>query len=143
MEQVVVGIDGSDASRAALRWAAAEAAHHRVPLVVVEAWEFSPLLVVTEAPVQLDELRASVVDHLAGVVREELGEPPRDGLEVDQRVLEGAPAASLLELSGPDALVVVGSRGRGGFTGLLLGSVSQQVVSHARGPLAVVHPDQS
>jgi nucleotide-binding universal stress UspA family protein len=142
MERVVVGIDGSEGSRAALRWGAGEAAHHGVPLIAVESWEFSPLVVVTEAPVQLDDLRASVVEHLASVVAEELGDPLPEGLEVDRRVVEGVPASTLIELSGPETLVVVGSRGRGGFTGLLLGSVSQQVVSHADGPVAVIHPDQ-
>lgn len=139
MSKVVVGVDGSEASRAAVRWAAAEAALRGVPLVAVEAWEFSPLIFAADVPVALDELRSTVEEHLSGVVRDEVGEP---GPETVERVVEEAPVPALLGQVAAGDLLVVGSRGRGGFTGLLLGSVSQQVAQHAPCPVAIVNaPD--
>jgi len=82
-------------------------------------------------------LRAStrVVEDAAEQVR--AGHP---ALEVWAHALEGSPADLLVERSAQAALLVVGTRGRGGFTGLLLGSVSQQCVTHARCPVVVVRP---
>lgn len=139
MSKVVVGVDGSEASRAAVRWAAAEAALREVPLVAVEAWEFSPLIFAADVPVALDELRSTVEEHLHGVVRDEVGDPRPETVE---RVVEEAPVPALLGQVAAGDLLVVGSRGRGGFTGLLLGSVSQQVAQHAPCPVAIVNaPD--
>lgn len=140
MSKVVVGVDGSDASRAALRWAAEEADLRSARLVAVEAWEFSPLIFAADVPVALDELRSTVSGHLDEVISEEIGD--RSGLDIDVRVVEEAPVPALLSEVGADDLLVVGSRGRGGFTGLLLGSVSQQVAQHAPCPVVIVNaPD--
>ena len=134
--KVVVGVDGSAGSRSALRWAAREAAVHGAPLVAVEAWEFSPLIFAADVPVQVDELRATVEHHLHEVVVEELGEDP--GIAVEERVVEDAPVPALVGLVAPHDLAVIGSRGHGGFRGLLLGSVSQQVAQHAPCPVVIV-----
>lgn len=136
MAKVVVGVDGSEASRAAVRWAAEEAALRGVELLAVEAWEFSPLIFAADVPVALDELRASVTGHLAAVVADEVA----DGVTVRQVVIEQAPVAALLGQCDPDDVLVVGSRGRGGFAGLLLGSVSQQLAQHATCPVVIVRP---
>lgn len=136
MAKVVVGVDGSEASRAAVRWAASEAQLRGADLVAVEAWEFSPLIFAADVPVALDELRTSVTEHLAEIVAAEVPA----GLAVRQLVVEQAPVPALLGQCDADDVLVVGSRGRGGFTGLLLGSVSQQLAQHATCPVVIVRP---
>ncbi len=136
MSKVVVGVDGSEASRAAVRWAAAEAQLRGVELLAVEAWEFSPLIFAADVPVALDELRASVTEHLASVVSDEVP----DGVTARELVVEQAPVPALLGQCEADDVLVVGSRGRGGFAGLLLGSVSQQLAQHSTCPVVIVRP---
>lgn len=138
MFKIVVGVDGSDASRAAVRWAADQARLLGVGLHAVEAWEFSPLIFAADVPVALDELRGSVTEHLHSVVADEVGE----GVDVTELVVEQAPVPALLGQCGPDDMLVVGSRGRGGFAGLLLGSVSQQLAQHSTCPVVIVRPPQ-
>jgi nucleotide-binding universal stress UspA family protein len=140
MDKIVVGVDGSPGGRAALRWAAEEARVHGVPLLAVEAWEFSPLIFTADVPVELDKLRETVERHLHQVVTDEVGD--HHGLDLEERVVEDAPVPGLVRSADPDDLVVVGSRGRGGFSGLLLGSVSQQVAHHAPCPVAIIRPDE-
>ena len=139
MERVLVGVDGSEASRAALRWAAEEAKVRGVPLLAIEAWEFSPLMFAADVPVQLGDLKDTVEAHLAEVVREEVGDPA--GVDVREAVVEEAPVPAILGEATADDLIVIGSRGRGGFKGLLLGSVSQQVAQHAPCPVVIVRAD--
>jgi nucleotide-binding universal stress UspA family protein len=134
---VLVGVDGSASSRAALRWAAAEAADHGADLVVVDVWE-PPLL---PAAGSGSVPQAGVADTgpestLVTVIKEELGEDP--SVRVQPRVKRGNPAEVLIEESADADLLVVGTRGRGGFAGLVLGSVSQHVAAYARCPVAVV-----
>lgn len=138
MTKVVVGVDGSPASRAAVRWAAEQARLRNTELVAVESWEFSPLIFAADVPVALDELRASVVNHLHSVVEAEAGAAP----SVTELVVEKAPVPALLEQCEPDDVLVVGSRGRGGFAGLLLGSVSQQLAQHSTCPVVIVRPPE-
>jgi nucleotide-binding universal stress UspA family protein len=138
MRRVIVGVDGSDGSRAALRWAAAEARQWGVPLVAVWAWEFSPLIVATEAPTEIDELSRAVANRLHETLVAELGEDGAD--RVEPLIVEDAPVPAILDAAGPDDLVVVGSRGLGGLKGLVLGSVSRQVVHDSPCPVTVVHP---
>jgi nucleotide-binding universal stress UspA family protein len=140
MQKVVVGVDGSEGSRNALRWAAAEAKQWSVPLVAVWAWEFSPLVVATDVPVDLRDLEQGVQERLAQTLADELG---ATASEVDARAVENAPAAALIDAAGPQDLIVVGSRGHGRLKGVLLGSVSRQVVNHARGPVTVVRSETS
>lgn len=109
-----------------------------IPLVAIEAWEFSPLVFAADVPVALNELRTSVTEHLHSVVADEVG----DAVEVVEQVVEKAPVPALLDEASPDDILVVGSRGRGGFAGLLLGSVSQQVAQHATCPVVIVRPPE-
>ncbi len=138
MRRVIVGVDGSDGSKAALRWAAAEAEQWDVPLVAVWAWEFSPLIVATDAPTELDELSRAVATRLRETLVAELGEDGAD--RVEPLIVEDAPVRAILDTATEDDLIVVGSRGLGGFKGLVLGSVSQQVMHYSPCPVTVVHP---
>ena len=136
---IVVGVDGSPSSRAALTWAAAEAADHGATLVVLTVWERTLLPPmgsggVPQSPVADPAQRAA--DDLVQVIKAELGDEPP--LVVQPRVKEGTAAKVLIEQSADADLLVVGTRGRGGFKGLLLGSVSQHVAAYAKCPVTVV-----
>ena len=143
---IVVGVDGSDASDEALRWAAEEARLRSAPLVAVYAWSFIPpqplgdpgMLAVPAGDIagQLDAESASAREALAEAVGTALGADP--GVEVEQKLVEGDPGEVLVAESEAAELVVVGSHGRSGLKAALLGSVSRHVVSHAACPVVVV-----
>lgn len=140
MMRIVVGVDGSEAGRRALEYAVAEARAHRGMVEAVYVWHVpytaaypygalvvDPGDVESEARKRLDE----IVD----------GTDTRGLLQPVERVAVcGVPAHSLLEVAKGADLLVVGSRGLGGFAGLLLGSVSEQCVRHAGCPVVVVRP---
>ncbi|SCE72991.1 Nucleotide-binding universal stress protein, UspA family [Micromonospora coriariae] len=124
---VAVGVDGSEPSLVALGFAAERAAQRRLPLRVLHAW--------TQGPGGA----AGAPDERAAV--EQALEPWRrtyPDLAVTVDLVPGSPAAMLIEASRDARLVVAGSRGRGGLAGMLLGSVSQQLIQHAHCPVAVV-----
>lgn len=137
---VVVGVDGSGASRSALRLAAEEAQAHGATLVALTAWQATPPIAgPTGRPPAMeigDEPQDTVAGELSATVAEVLG--AEVGAAVTTRVVEGQPAKALIDASGDADLVVVGTRGHGGFVGLLLGSTSQQVAAHAHCPVLVV-----
>lgn len=138
VRRVIVGFDGSEGAGDALRWAHAEAERWSCPLVVLRTWEFTPLLAATNAPTDLDELASRVAEHASTEIEEVLGVAPSSDGPVHLAVVEGAPAHVLTEMGGPGDLIVVGSRGLGGFKELLLGSVSRQVSLHARCPVVII-----
>ena len=127
--RIVVGFDGSDGAKRALTWAAAEARAHGGTLRAVYAWrpgEFgSEEEQVAIAQKRLDEGIAEVLGANPGVSIETVSEP-------------GHGAKVLLDNAGDAQMLVVGSRGHGGFTGLLLGSVGQHVATHAETPVVVI-----
>lgn len=143
---IVVGVDGSDASREALRWAAEEAKLRSAPLVAVHAWSFVPpqpigdpgMLAVPagDLPGQLEAERRAA----EGVLEEALADAlaAASGIEVERKLLEGDAAEALVAESESAQLVVVGSHGRSGLRAALLGSVSRHVTSHASCPVVVV-----
>ena len=137
-EPVVVGVDGSPTSEAATAFAFEAASLRRVPLVAVHVWR-DVLVDATMAPlldwdvIDSDE-REVLAERLAGWTEKYPDVPVR------RLVARDRPARALVEESGRAQLVVVGSRGRGGFHGLLLGSVSQALLHHAHCPVAVVRP---
>jgi len=143
---IVVGVDGSDASSAAFRWAVEEARLRFSPLVAVHAWSFIPaqpigdpgLLAVPAGDIagQLDAESAAARGTLGEAVAAALGDDP--GLEIEQRLVEGDPAEALVDASESAELVVVGSHGRSGLRAALLGSVSRHVATHAACPVVVV-----
>lgn len=137
-KRIVVGVDGSPPSRAALSWAAAEAGDHGADLLVVNVWE--PTLIPPAGNPSVGHLaggsKETAADDLVALIREELGDDPP--VLVQPRVTEGNPAHALIESSEDADLLVVGTRGHGGFAGLVLGSVSQQVAAHAKCVVTVV-----
>jgi nucleotide-binding universal stress UspA family protein len=139
---VVVGVDGSEQSTAALGFAFEWASGHGLPLVAVYAWRGLPTA--NLGPVtawHYDPVQAR--QEAARLLAEQLAGWPDKYMDVSVarcEVLSFNPAETLVDASRTASLVVVGSRGRGGFAGLLLGSVSRTLVHHACGPVAVVHP---
>jgi len=141
IKQIIVGVDGSDSSRAALRWAYDEAAHHGASLNAVTVWHGPPLPMSPpygQLPPEGYESQpardaADVLERLIADLEDR--KPPVD---VRASINHGNPAKVLIELSGGADLMVVGSRGHGGFAGMLLGSVSQHLVAHAACPVVVV-----
>lgn len=139
MALIVVGVDGSEGSDAALRFAAAEAALRGAKLRAVCAWEIPSVVYATTWGVAADEeptVRGRAQDILGGALSEvERLEP---GIDSDSRAVHGQPADVLVQESQDADLLVVGSRGFGGFKRLMLGSVSQQVAHHASCPVVIV-----
>ena len=136
---IVVGVDGSRGADVALRFAAAEAAVRGAKLRVVCAWEIPAAVyattwgMATEAEPQMSN---RACDIAAAAVSEAARVAP--GIDREFRVRQGEPARVLLEESTDADLIVVGSRGLGGFRSLLLGSVSDHVAHHATCPVVVV-----
>jgi nucleotide-binding universal stress UspA family protein len=137
MKRIVVGVDGSAPSVAALRWALGEAQAHGAELDAVSAWEM-PYAAAGEAGLYVgawsDDLAAEAQRRLDEVVDAVDAGP----VKVHRIVEYGRPAQALLDRAAGADLLVVGARGRGGFTGLLLGSVSQQCITHAVCPTVVI-----
>ena len=137
---VVVGEDGSVPSRRAVVWAAQDAGRRGVTLHVLQAWSM------TSAPrpaswapgyvPALPDWEAAVVEKLDARCTDLLADTA--GVVVEVHAVHGRPAQALIEASRRADLVVVGTRGRGGFAGLVLGSVAEQVVRHAYCPVTVV-----
>jgi nucleotide-binding universal stress UspA family protein len=142
IERIVVGVDGSDSSRKALEWAYNEAAQHGASLNVVTTWH-PPALPMTPPygsipPEDYEgQPRREALDLLERFTSELVPKDP--AVDVRTSVEEGKnPAKVLIERSKEADLLVVGSRGHGGFVGMLLGSVSQHLVAHAECPVLVV-----
>jgi nucleotide-binding universal stress UspA family protein len=140
MNEIVVGVDGSEGSAHALRWAVEEAALRDAKVEAVLAWGF------------LDQHHTIVGERFepgygADEAREALDRYVEDAVgadraaAVERRVVTDLPARALIEASEGAGLLVVGARGLGGFRGLLLGSVSQKALNHAKCPVAVIRPD--
>jgi len=133
--RIVVGVDGSEPSRQALRWAAEEAKLRGGSLEVVMAWHIPAQLSSPALPMVDVDFEAIAGQTLAEEIATVLGPDPGD---VVRRVVNGHAARVLIELSEGAALLVVGSRGHGDFTGMLLGSVSRHCTAHAHCPVVVV-----
>ena len=142
MAKIVVGVDGSDHAQRALQWAATEARLRGTALVAVHAWHIpaTAYSTFTVPLVDSDALQRAAEDTLRAAT--EAVAARETGVVLERRVVEGPAAQALLTEADDAALLVVGSRGHGGFAGLLLGSVSQQVVHHARCPVVIVPHDR-
>ena len=141
-QPVLVGVDGSEGSLAAVDWAVGEAATRHSWLRVVHAfiWPLFPHVPLGPSPYGppdggLRSVAEGIVDE--AVRRAATGSP---GLRVDGEARHGAAEPVMLTEAKPAQLVVVGSRGLGGFTGLLVGSISSHLATHATCPVVVIRP---
>lgn len=139
MERIVVGIDGSDTARRALGWAVAEARLRQAQLDVVHAWQVPTVGVepytLAFDPQPFEEAARSVLsDAIDGEDMSGLA------VAVHPVLLYAGAATAILQASEGADLIVVGSRGQGGFKELLVGSVSHQVTHHARCAVVIVPP---
>jgi nucleotide-binding universal stress UspA family protein len=144
--RLVVGVDGSEESRAALRWAADEADLRNAELEAVLAWErpyLIPVPQMSQGAFPISPVDPELLGRQAErTLHESLGEVFGEQLPARLKplVLEGNPAGVLLSRALNAELLIVGSRGHGGFKGLLTGSVTEQCVRHARSSVVVVRP---
>lgn len=142
---IVAGVDGSESALHAALWAASEAHARGVPLTVVHALHLPQAAV---APLEPDDFAGrrqtagtALVEAVAAGIRERFPD-----LTVEIGISRSSPTNALAELSTPEVLVVTGTRGHGGFAGMLLGSVSRALATHGGGPLVVVRgpaPEQA
>jgi nucleotide-binding universal stress UspA family protein len=137
---IVVGVDGSKCSHSALRFALEEARIRQARLRIVVVWHV-PLVAygagwAPPPPHLSDDSEAAAEEVLTEALR--LVKEGGASVEIEPVVREGQPANALVEESAQAELLVVGSRGRGGFRELMLGSVSQQCAHHARCPVTIV-----
>ena len=140
--RIVVGVDGSQSSVAALRWAARQAELTHAPLEIVSAWGWPTGYSGWETPPPPDhdpaeEARRQLDKAVAAVLT------PRFAIQVRRSVIEGHAAPVLEALSKAADLVVVGSHGHGELAGMLLGSVSQHCVTHCQCPVVVIRAPHS
>ena len=138
--QVVVGVDGSPASLVALREAFAQAKLRGASLLMVHAWSTSFAGTLVNSGQDFDRVRASEVDEGWALLNQSLAElqATDQSVEIIERLEQASPAAAIIEASKEAVLTVVGSRGRGGFAGLVLGSVSGSVLAHADSAVMVI-----
>jgi nucleotide-binding universal stress UspA family protein len=143
MPGIIVGVDGSDHSRLALAWAMREAVQHQAPLTVmtVHSGPVRPATRIFWAVPELPEdshnleFARKAVQEYVDKVAKEIGETAP---EVTVSVAVGDPAEELVQASRDAEMLVMGSRGSGGFTRLLMGSVSSKVTHHAACPVVII-----
>ncbi len=138
---IVVGVDGSPSSRTALRWAVRQAELTSATVDALIAWQYPVTFgLYGWAPGSMDDggtnfaelAEKTIVDVINKVV------DPVSDVRIRSRVVQGNPAQVLIDAAEGADLLVVGSRGHGGFTGALLGSVGTHCVHHARCPVVVI-----
>ena len=134
---VVVGVEDSPECLDAAGFAFAHAAARGLPVTVVHAWWVDPAVLAMSEVAAWAELDADEPVVVDAILAPWLGRYP--DVRVTRVIAREQPADALLGAAAGAELLVVGSRGRGGFTGLLLGSVSQAVLHHSRCPVAIVH----
>jgi nucleotide-binding universal stress UspA family protein len=135
--KIVIGVDGSASSQQALRWAARQARLTGEELHAVSVWDYPTGALVLEDIDWFGITSKSLDDSVTASLH------PDEADRVRRSVLRGYPARVLLDAAADADLLVVGSRGRGGMVGMLLGSVSQHVVTHGRCPVVVVRAEPS
>lgn len=137
---VVVGVDGSAESVAALKWAGTYAAATGSRLRAVMAWHYQapvgPAPVGVASAIVTDEVRQHMTEALDKTLAE-----AAVVIDIEKQIRYGHPAQVLVDQSAEADLLVVGSHGRGAFTGMLVGSVSIHCVTHAHCPVVVVRTD--
>ena len=137
--RIVVGVDGSDQSGAAMDWAIGESRLRKGEVQALTAWSFP---YVSDAMGTAWDYEIFQKDAQA-ILEAELERVKDRGVPVTGKIVEGNPASALIGASRDADLVVVGSRGHGGFTGMLLGSVSHQTIHHAHCPVLVIREPEA
>lgn len=136
-DNIVVGVDGSDSSKEALRWAAKLAPAMEAEINAIVAWEY-PIMWGAEGNNpdwwHPDEDAKTILQES---ITDVFGSTPPSNLV--GRISQGRPTNVLLEASAKAKMLIVGSRGHGGFAGLLLGSVSSTCAEHAKCPVLIIH----
>ncbi len=143
-QRIVVGVEGSGGAKAALRWAIREAQIRGAVIDVVTTFASTYVPASPDfnyVPLDPADLEAEVHKMQDAVVDEVLASLGGSTIEIRRRVVRGRPADTLIAVAEGADMLVVGSRGRGGFRGLLLGSVSQQIAHHGSCPVVIVRPD--
>jgi len=139
-ERIVVGVDGSEASLDGVRWALRQAELTGAAVEALISWDY-PRQYGEEfygEEFNWEKIATDTLQSSLGRLDEEAR------TRIEQRVVQGHPAQALVEASAGAQLLVVGSRGHGGFVGMLIGSVSEHVIAHAQCPVLVVrHHDDS
>ncbi|WP_424862693.1 universal stress protein [Streptomyces sp. MMS24-I29] len=138
--RIVVGIDGSEPSKAALRWAVGQAELTSGVVDAVTAWDFPTSWYGLAPPTDKkpEDYEAQARTFLNQTIDQSLGPGPGRPVPIYARAAYGHPAAVLLDAAAGARMLVVGNRGHGGFTEALLGSVSQHCVQHAPCPVVVI-----
>lgn len=138
MAKIVVGVDDSEHGHAALRWACAEAHVWDDPeIVVVHAWHYpyrNRRSGHTDLKASIEADAREALDELVAEAHTSAG----DGVTITASLIEESPVEALIAAAQGADLLVIGSRGRGGFKAALLGSVSQQVAQHGPCPVVIV-----
>jgi nucleotide-binding universal stress UspA family protein len=137
--RIVVGIDGSEPARRALAWAFEEADLRGADVVAVHAWTYpvaGPSLTTVGYVPQGIDFAEEARQLLECEIKEVTG--GTDYPKVERRVVEGSGTTALLRESQNAGMLVIGSRGLGGFAGLLLGSVGHQCAQHASCPVVII-----
>lgn len=134
--RIVVGIDGSEHAARALRWALDEARIRGARVQPVHAWQY-PYVGVTGFPVS-EVAMEGFAEAAQETLDKAVDEQSAGGVDVERTLVVGPAAQALLDAAKGAELLVVGSRGRGRFADLLLGSVSQQCAHHAPCPIVIV-----
>ena len=140
MKRIVVGVDGSDAAQAALRWAHDEAHLRRCGLHVVHAFEIPFVTAIPGAGAVMVPADL-LIDQAKGLLEAAVGsviDPTREPIPVTTQAIQGRPAHTLIDASADADLLVVGMRGHGGVAGLRIGSVASHCVHHGHCPVVVV-----
>jgi nucleotide-binding universal stress UspA family protein len=143
MRGIIVGIDGSGHSQRALEWAITEAAIRQAPLTVIHVHEaiagwYGGVASYPDDPERTEKARVAAQAETDKVLAG-LGEPRPESVTVT--AVHGFPADELIRASSDADMIVLGSRGAGGFARLLVGSVTAQVSAHAHCPVLIVRPD--
>jgi nucleotide-binding universal stress UspA family protein len=140
--RIVVGVDGSPSSKEALAWAVRQAERTESTVEAVTAWHYPVVLAAPFGPASVlpETAFAEVAAHVLSQVVSETVDPAGP-VKVSSMVREGTPAGVLLAAAQGADLLVVGSRGHGGFTEALLGSVSQHCIHHAKCPIVIIRGD--
>ncbi|MFP7366571.1 universal stress protein [Corynebacterium callunae] len=141
---VVVAVDGSDASKQAVRWAANTANKRGIPLRLASSYTM-PQFLYAEGMVPPQELFEDLQAESLEKVNEarEIAHEVAPEIKIGHTIAEGSPIDMLLEMSNDVTMIVMGSRGLGGLSGMVMGSVSGAVVSHANCPVVVVRADSA